>query len=53
MTMPKQCLAYEDYSLALRREVNLDTQSSHRSIEEIRESRRSFQYLQIDRGRES
>ena len=35
----------EDKSLALTREVNLDTQSSNFSAEVIRESCRSFQSL--------
>ena len=33
------------------REVNLDRQSSNRSIEEIRKPGGSFQYLQIDLGK--
>ena len=40
-------LARYDYSLALSREVNLDTQSSDISAEVIRESGRSFQSLKV------
>ena len=36
-----------DYSRALTREVNLDTQSSDNSAEEIRESGSSFQSLMV------
>ena len=45
MTIPHQGLAEEDKSLALTREVNLDTQSSDNSTEEMSESERSFQSL--------
>ena len=41
MTIPHQSLAEEDESLALIREVNLDTQSSDSSAEETRESQRT------------
>ena len=45
MTIPHQGLAEENYSLALTREVNLDTQSPESSAEEMRESGRTFQSL--------
>ena len=45
MTIPHQGLAEEDKSLALKREVNLDMQSSDNSAEEISESGRAFQSL--------
>ena len=45
MTIPHQGLAEEDQSLALTREVNLDTQSSDSSAEEMSESGRSLQSL--------
>ena len=45
MTIRHQGLAEEDWPLALTREVNLDTQSSDSSAEEIRESGNSFQSL--------
>ena len=45
MTIPHQGLAEEDQSLALTREVNLDTQSSDNSAEEMSESGRAFQSL--------
>ena len=45
MTIPHQGLAEEDKSLALTREVNLDTQSSDNSTEEMSESGSAFQSL--------
>ena len=45
MTITHQGLAEEVYSLALTREVNLDTQSSESTAEEMRESGRTVQSL--------
>ena len=45
MTTSHQGLAEKDWSLALEREVNLDTQSTDSSAEKMRESERTFQYL--------
>ena len=42
MAIPHLGLAEEDYSVALTREVNLDTQSSDNSTEEMSESGRAF-----------
>ena len=47
MTIPHQGLGEEDKSLALTREVNLDTQSSDNSTEEMSESGRAFQSLVV------
>ena len=45
MTIPHQALAEEDKTLALTREVDLDTRSFDSSAEEMSESGRSFQSL--------
>ena len=45
MTIPHQGLTEEDKFLALTREVNLDTQSSKSSAQEMRESGRKKAFL--------